>query len=322
MHRLKAIGFPLIIIVLLLVHVSDTFSQSPSKRRRRVKKENMSVIELYFDGGYSTFGMTPAEDALNAGSNFIADSLQFDLVESFDNVDVFRSRTDFKSVRTMGGGFNVNLNQNMGVGLKIQFAQIEAIQSDVVYYSDILMDPGFGGLVLLDLALNYRSRHLYTCAPIIINAFYKMNPFPAMPGVELTVGGGPGVYTTTIDIFNLNNIDYQNYPPELSVLEYFQNFVRYKDRYVAKPIGLYLFGGVNIRGSQAISLSLNAEYNFVPETNIDPNGWGAPYNFEHTYGINYNQQAKEDYMPLFNNYRPTKLNISSFRLSAALKFSF
>ena len=321
MPRLKVIGFPIIVIVLLLAHVSDTFSQSPT-RRRRVKKENLSIFEIYFDGGYSVFGMSPADDALNNGASFLADTLEFDMFQYINNVDVYRNRTDFKSVRTMGGGFNININQNIGVGLKIQFAQQEAVQSDVIYESDMLNDPGFGSLVLLDRASTVSSNHLYTCAPVIIKAFYKMTPIAAMPGMELTVGGGPGIYTTSIEIFNLFDEDYLNYPPELGVLEYLENFLRYKDRYVAKPIGLYLFGGVSFRGSQAVTLSLEGEYNFVPETTIDTNGWGAPDNFEHTYGINSNTQTQEDYMPFFNNYRPTKMNISSFRLSAALKFSF
>ena len=234
-----------------------------------------------------------------------------------------QSRTEFKSIRTMGGGMNFNINRNVGIGLKIQFAQVEGMNVDKEFFNDIVIEaPGIQGSVLIDQLVTYSSKHLYTYAPIIIKAFYTMTPIAAMPGMEMTIGGGPGVYTTTVEIFNNRYDDYVDYPPELFNIQYFENFIRYTDSYVAKPIGLHLFGGISIRGSRAISLLLEAEYNYVPETTIDADGWGEPGNMEHNYGIDNDEEIREYFLPMFNDYHPDKLNMSNFRISGAIKFSF
>ena len=322
MPRIKAIGFPIIITLLVFAFSAESFSQATTGRRR-VRKQELSKFELYFDGGYSMFDMAGGTDALEKGAQVLADSNYFDLREMYMGATYTQSRTEFKSIRTMGGGMNFNINRNVGIGLKIQFAQVEGMNVDKEFFNDIVIEaPGIQGSVLIDQLVTYSSKHLYTYAPIIIKAFYTMTPIAAMPGMEMTIGGGPGVYTTTVEIFNNRYDDYVDYPPELFNIQYFENFIRYTDSYVAKPIGLHLFGGISIRGSRAISLLLEAEYNYVPETTIDADGWGEPGNMEHNYGIDNDEEIREYFLPMFNDYHPDKLNMSNFRISGAIKFSF
>lgn len=326
MSRIKGIAFIFVVFTLIFSVASVSYSQIPVKKKR-IKRERFRKIEIYFDGGYSAYDMSGSDDAITSGRAFMAqflegrnDTLAF---WGFDTGAVHPGEIeDFENIRTMGGGLNINLNERFGFGLKIMFAQLDAQTAYYHMYEDAEpIIPGIGQVVL-DQRETYSTKYRYHHAPIILKAFYKLQPFPEMRDLELIVGGGPGLYTTSIYVDNLWQRDLLNYPPGLFYGPPPVEFARFTDKYVAQPIGLYLFGGFKFKASSAMSISLKAEYNLVPDATLKSDKWGVGKDFEHTFTLDNDEWVRPYYVDVFSAYHPEKLNISSFRIGASVHFAF
>ncbi len=329
--------------VLLLIGVSLVLALAAEimaqgvVQRRRIVRERFKQIEVYFDGGYFISGMGTAEDALDAGYNSVASLL--DSAVAVDGGAYSHSKKNFENERSMGGGINYHITPNYGVGLKFIITQHDA-SSDVTYSIDNIVTfiPNLGD-VIVNVNQMFNTIYRYHQAPIIANFFYNLKPFPNSDKMSLTVGGGPGLYVTSIDLEYeyINHRFDVNTPPRLNLAD---NFVRYYDRVVSKPIGGYVFGGLNIKGSSVISLSLNAEYHYVLETDIDKwqeiKDWRS-YPFDKNDPFMINPETEEPiinpetgepitsadfFNDIFSGYRPDKLNISGLRIGATVSFAF
>lgn len=336
MAILKRFVFIIISVSFVLVMAAESYSQG-LVQRRRIVREQFKQVEVYFDGGYFIGGMGPADDAMQRGWDALADT--FDLAVSYGIGYYDGYNQEFKGVRSMGGGLNLNLTPDYGLGLKFLFTGHNAT-SNIVYTIDSteVFIPNTGNLIV-GIDQSFITRYRYHQAPIIVHAFYKFRPFP-IDNLSFTVGGGPGVYVTSVQInyeYRSHRYDIINDPPRLNPPD---NFVKFYDRAVVKPIGAYLFGSMNLKGSSAVSFSLNAEYHYVPETDIKK--WHSrqdfqAYPYEENDPFMINPETEEPminpatgkpittgyyFQSLLSGYKPDKLNISGLRLSAALTFSF
>jgi hypothetical protein len=327
MLRVRGFICALFIAVLLFGSAAESFAQGVIKRRR-IKRETLKKIEAYFEGGYFIGGMSPAEDAINNGVNklrriyndynatSIVDPDVTPGVYSYDNRMV-------ETVRSMGGGLNFNLNRNYGIGIKFLFTQHQ-LDSKFGFAIDStqLVIPDMGEVIVgvnEDFTTNYR----YQQAPILLNFFYHLRPAVGNGNLRFTVGGGPGIYTSSVRVDHYYSRvvnDIINDPPLINPPN---NFVRSHDEIVVSPLGGYLFGAVNIKGSNVISINLSAEYHFVPETDADE--WHVDKGLESWfYGLDEVriEDMTEFTNEYFSSYRPDKVNLSGIRLAAAVSFAF
>jgi hypothetical protein len=324
MSRLKRIVIIFLSLTFAFSIISSAFAQIAVPKRRRVQEEQFKRIEVYFDGGYSFFSMGPAEDAHDVGTAYLLEymnAMNDTLVMMGVDPGVIypEGGKDFENVRTMGGGFNFNFNSKFGVGLKIQFANLDAKTSYHQFADDVVIQLPFFGQTQLDQEEVYTCHSKYTYAPIVIRGYYNFNPFAALPGLRCTVGGGPGFYVTTIRNYNSFYRYFSDFP---QLLDLNTEFARFTDRYVDVPVGLNIFGGFDIHGSKVMTISFEAEYNFIPEADIKADNWHSGEDFEHTYGLDNDEFIREWYTGVFEDFRPTKMNMSNFRASIALKFAF
>ena len=317
MSRFKVVLFFFLSVFFLIATVYPAHSQT---KRRRQRLPEFKKIEVYFDGGYYLTGLSSADDAIENGGVILIDTLNSinDILANGAGT-IGGSDQKFGGARSMGGGLNFNFNRSFGMGIKFMTSQHSAVsQCSYTLTGFEYFDPILEAELLIDVQEQYVTNSKYHFAPVLINAYYRMNPLPAVRGLSCKVGAGGGLYTTSIDIEHT----WQSHR-ELSEYEFYNlpsSFYEYKNRYVAQPPGGYVFAGINYEGSSVISLSLNLEYHYVPEINIKTEDWNINQELEYWPSVlEYNQELYE-YM--FSGYLPDKLSISGLRMSATVKFGF
>ena len=287
----------------------------------RKKKIEFKQIEIYFDGGYYFTGLSQGDDAIKRGSTNMEELISFiaDTMSSGTNT-VWGSDQELGGSRSIGGGLNYNINPMIGVGFKFL---ISIHKSASRYHLSVqgyeTYDNYFEEELLVNAREDYCTYTNYNFAPVMVNAYYKIKPMPTMKNLTATMGLGLGVYTTSIEVRH----SYLNTRELVGVGSYVDlppNFYEYRNTYVAKPLGGYIFGGLDLKGSDVISLSLDVEYHFVPEITLKQENWRSDQDL--MYWPSYLEYIQEFYDQVFDGYKPDKLSISGLRLAASINFAF
>jgi hypothetical protein len=319
MFKIKFVTFALAIIFLLTALAS---AQTQFKKRR-ISRADLKKVEIYFDGGYYITDFASANDALTQGLDYLTyrlETLNDTLYFTSGNLGIIGSDNEsFGSSKSMGGGINFNLNQNWGVGIKLNFSTHKA--ASITHYDvngitillDILDEP-----LLADEYNTISSEATYDVAPVIVNGYYRWHPpSPALQNLTLIAGAGAGVYTTTIEVHNCWDRNYHYYWPYIIP---FENFYDFRERYVAKPLGAFLMGGISFKGSGAFSANLGFEYHLIPTVELKETEWS-----QHDviyYPSSFSLPEYQDYVESFFDYRPDELSLSGLRLTASVQISF
>ncbi|NQS99389.1 MAG: hypothetical protein HQ591_13145 [candidate division Zixibacteria bacterium] len=317
MSHSKVVLFIFSGIFFLTATIYPAYSQTT---RHRQRLPEFKKVEVYFDGGYYFTGMSPANDAIEQGGMILVDVLNFLNEYTAGGEGVIEgSDQEIGNSRSMGGGLNFNLNRNFGMGIKFITSQHAATSHFLYKLTGFeYFDPYLGAELLIDVQEDYVTHSKYHFAPVLVNAYYRMNPIPAMKGLSCKLGAGGGLYTTSIDIEHT----WQSHR-ELSEYAFYDlpnNFYEYKNRYVAQPLGGYVFGEIDFKGSEVISFSLNLEYHYVPETDLKDDNWHIEQDL--MYWPSVLEYDEEFFEYMFSGYLPDKLSISGLRMSATVKFGF
>jgi len=308
------------IALALVAFVYSTFYPAFSQtRRKRVVREKLSRVEIYMDGGYYMNGMSAANDGFNAGSAYLEDVLNlYDWEQLISPGDITHANDKLENWPTFGGGINLNLNHNFGVGVKFMFGQVSGSSEVILSLEDIpILVRELNGEIQVDVMDAYTTDTKYHVAPILLNGYYRWNPIPRMKILTLTAGAGAGLYTTSIEFNHAYMKDVSSYSAYLNPPGEFYDFTR---RYVAKPFGGYVFAGADIMGSAVVSINFNLEYHFVPDYDIAGSDWGNSRDILAYPSIL--EDFGEFYESYYQEYTPAKLNLSGLRFSAGMKFAF
>lgn len=321
--------------LLLFSFIYSTFAPVQGQvRRRRVKRETLQRIEVYLDGGYyytgfqiqtsgfgyGFIGMKSLNDGLDAGAKHLVSAIPgLDTTGVLANPTIWGGNDEAGGTRSFGGGINFNLTRNYGVGIKI-FFNIHEGNSSYYAANDGIAIPvqELGGPLLVDVLQVFDTSYNYHVAPILFNGYYRWKPMPQLDNLTLTGGAGLGFYVTTMDIKHNYKVIQEAYSSFVNLPDQFHDYTLHK---VTQPIGGYIFGGANFRGSSVMSVFVDFEYHFVPNIKFDDSDWESrtdlwyyPSTLDYLYGMNL-QQA-------FEGYNPEELGISGLRLTAGMKFDF
>jgi hypothetical protein len=312
----------LIALSLTIIFIFTTLSTAQTQlKKRRLARSETKKVEVYFDGGYYSPDLSPADDALNNGLDYLRyrleglnDTMSFYLM---DPGIISGANESFGGSKSMGGGINYNLDQNWGIGLKINFSSHSA--NSLMNYDidsiEIFLNV-LDTLILADENNVITNNSRYDVAPVILNGYFRWQPLAsALQNLSFIASAGAGVYTTTIEVHNRWERSYHYYWPYIVP---FENFYDYKERYVAKPLGAFFSGGISYKGSSAISASIGFEYHLVPEVELKAGDWAQK---DLVYYPPYMPEYQE-YLESFFDYNPEKLSLSGYRINASLQISF
>ena len=307
-------------MLLLFAVVSSTFGQIQRRQRRKVVQ--FRQFEVFFDGGrYLISSFDEPDKSLNQGESSMAVSadnfstmLWMDpTVNDPSIIDLVTeeksySAGDFGTSFSAGGGVRYRINPRMGLELRFIFSQHTASS----YASDHVVIPQISqtqGDVELDLDLSFD--HKYNYHPIILNGYYNFRP-GFIRNLDCSIGGGPGVYITTVNIEHKYSLlrTYSNIP---FMVEWHDG----KAHEVIQNPGINAFGEVQIRGSSVVSIGLAVEYNHIFTSAIKKQDWSFS-------SIGYSWTGEEEYEypieEVLESVVPKKVDMSGFRYTASINF--